>query len=252
MFEYIHPEIIYFVEKDCNPDWSLGQQPIHFYSLTFITEGKAYYEVDGKPWNAKRGDIIFARPGSTRYATTTGMHCVAVDFFLPSYQTIDLFNFIKWSNMNEFRMAFTDINYEWLQKQDGYMMKCQALLMLVLHKLIYGQEKGNKNIYVERIKHFIMENYMESITVEQIAKYINLNPTYCGALFKKVENQTITDFIKCLRINQAKAFLETGKSITEAAEISGFPNVHYFSNIFKKSVGISPSIYKKLNFRIKY
>jgi len=243
---------MYFVEKPCGTDWYLAREDIHFYSLTFITDGEAYYEINGHSINAKKGDIIFAKPGSTRYALTeTGMRCVAIDFFLPENQDINLPLYRHWGSFSDFRMIFIEMNHEWLLKHDGYMMKCQALLMLLLHGLIHDKKEEEKNIYIERIKLYILQRYTENLTVAQIANHVNLHPTYCGAIFKKAENQSINDFIKQVRVNQAKALLVIGHSISDVAEITGFPNVHYFSNVFKKSVGVPPSTFQKLNYRIK-
>ena len=251
MTDCIHPELMYFVEKPCGTDWHLARENIHFYSLTFITGGEAYYEIDGQCLNAKEGDIIFIKPGGIRYATTTGMRCVAIDFFLPENQDLTLPLYRYWGSFSDFRMIFMDMNHEWLLKQDGYMMKCQALLMQLLHGLIYDKKKEDSSIYIEQIKLYILQHYTENLTVKQVASHVNLHPTYCGAIFKKAEKQSIIDFIKQVRVNQAKALLVIGHSISDVAEVTGFPNVHYFSNIFKGSVGIPPSTFQKLNYRVK-
>ena len=128
-------------------------------------------------------------------------------------------------------------------------MKCNALLMLILHKLLFAEISEEKNSYIEEIKRFILNNYTNSITVKQIARHVKLDPTYCGALFIKDQNQTISDFITNIRINQAKALLVSGSLISEVADLTGFSNVHYFSNVFKKIVGVSPSTFKNANTR---
>jgi len=245
-----HPEIIHFVEKDCTPDWQFLTNRINFYSFTFILNGQAEYEVDGQAYFVCKGDIIFVKPGSLRHAKTTGMTCVAVDFILPSGQSLDFPNCFHWGNMEDFRILFRDLKFEWLEKREGYYIKCQALFMLVLHKLLYECNE-TKNIHVENMKQFIMKNYTEDLTVAMVAKHVNLNSVYCGQLFKKVEKQTIASFINKVRINQSISLLDTGKNITEVAEETGFTDIYYFSNMFKKIVGVSPSAYKRRNFTVK-
>ena len=241
----IHPEIIYFVEKDCAPDWQFETNLIYFYSFTFVLKGSVDYEVDGQRYLAGEGDIIFIKPGSLRFAKTKGMTCVAIDFVLPPNRHLNFPSIIKWGNLDQFRMLFQDLKFTWLEKREGYTLKCQAIFMLILHKLIYEQRGEEKNIHVESMKHYIMKNYTRNLTVEMVAKHVNLSRVYCGALFKKIEGQTIASFLNHVRINQATNLLETGKSISEVAVETGFADIYYFSNTFKKIMGISPGKYKR-------
>lgn len=57
---------------------------------------------------------------------------------------------------------------------------------------------------------------------------------------------SILEHIVCCRINEATHLLETGKTIEEIAVEVGFNDPKYFSKVFKKSTGLSPSGYKNL------
>ena len=248
----VHPEIIYFVEKDCGPDWKFQTNHIHFYSLTFVQAGSADYDIDAQHYAAGEGDVIFIKPGSLRYAKTTGMSCVAIDFILPPDQQLDLPSIMRRGSLEQFRRLFLDLKFNWLEKREGYKLKCQAIFMLVLHELLYELSGEHKNIHVENMKHFIMKNYMQSLSVAMVARHVNLSRVYCGALFKKIEGQTIASFINHVRINQAIHLLETGKSISETAAETGFTDIYYFSTTFKRIVGTNPSTYKKRSFIARF
>ena len=52
------------------------------------------------------------------------------------------------------------------------------------------------------------------------------------------------DFIKVIRMERAAALLRSGKSVSEVADLTGFDNPKYFSTVFKKYFGVSPSKYR--------
>jgi len=245
MSSIIYPEVVYFVSKNCSKEWEIAPQEISYYSILFIEDGSANYIIDGKEYAPQKGDVLFIKPGSKRQATTKGMTCIGIDFRLQTGCNIDLPILIQWGDFEDFRIHFQDLKFEWLQKKTGFELKSVACLMLILHKLIYEQKHTAKNIHVELMKQFIMENHKKELSVAMIAKEVSLSPVYCGALFKKIENCTIAEFLAQVRINRAMTLLETGEySISETAEECGFVDIYYFSNTFKKMVGVSPSKYK--------
>lgn len=241
----LHPEMIYFVTKTCSNEWKIENNWTTFHSLVFIMEGKAFYEVDGHAFEATAGEAILIEPGSFRNAKTSGMSCVGIDFNLFKGEKVDLPLVFKCDNLEELHGIFQDLKFEWLQKKPGFMLKSQALLMLLLHKLIYERKQAKTNVHVELVKQYIMRHYQLNLTVKAVADEVGLSPVYCGALFKKMEGQSISEFLNRVRINRAMSLLETGEyNIGEIAEETGFLDIYYFSNTFKKMVGMSPSAYK--------
>lgn len=245
MYSQIHPDILHFVSKYVSTEWS-HNDILEKYSIYFLESGIAEYEVDGYQFTANQGDMIFLKPANRRKATTSGMSVCVIDFLLPEGEDIDLPITSKLGTSHEVYLLIEELKYEWLQRKSGFMMKSQALLVLILHKLIFERDYFEKNEYVELIKHYVMQNYTKKIIMKDIADYVGLNQVYCGALFKKIENRTINEFLTNIRINRAKSLLESGFSdISRIAEYTGYSDVYFFSNTFKKIVGVSPSIYKK-------
>lgn len=242
------PQIIHFADKYCDQDWHLNTEHLKFYSITFIFEGSISYNIDGTDFIAKKGDIIFIKPGSTRRATTTGFYCVAIDFTVKeSY--IEYTNHTKYGNFNDFKLYFDEIKRESLQKKDGYQLKCSGLLMIILHKIFFDIRQEEKNTYVEKIKDYIIENYHQPLSLKKLSKQVGISPVYCGALFKKYEQKSVGQFINQVRIHASLEllFLENPLPIAQIAEQVGFSDVYYFSNTFKKIVGVSPLNYRKKN-----
>jgi len=242
----LHPHLYYFVKKECYSNWRIDEQRIPFYDLLFITRGGADYIINGEPLSLKEGDILFLTPGTVRSASTGGMSCVSLDFTLENGELLNLPMVTALVDREEFRRLFRELEYEWLQKQSGYELKCQALFSLVLHRLIYENRETPRNAHVESLKRYILEHYAEKLTIRGLAEKMKLHPAYCGSLFRKYEGDSISEFISHVRINKAASLLETGEyTVGEVSEKTGFSDIYYFSNTFKKQTGFSPNYYKK-------
>lgn len=247
MEKTLHPELCYFVRKECTPSWKIDTQKISFNSLVFIQEGCAEYRIDGKKYDAPAGTVVFIRAGSTRKAVTRGMRCTALDFYLPDGEDISLEPVMARSDFGEFESLFREIQFEWLQRREGCFLKCQGLFTLVLHRLLYEKDSGDKNRHIETMKRYILEHYREELPIGRLAEITGLNPVYCGALFRKAEGLTIAEFVSRVRMNKAASLLATGEyTVGEAAERVGFKDIYYFSNTFKRLMGVTPKDYKNL------
>lgn len=92
---------------------------------------------------------------------------------------------------------------------------------------------------------FIQKNYSNSVTLESVAEYLKLSPSYLSNLFKKETGQNFIDYLTNIRVEQAKILLRTTElKIYEVGHKVGYENEHYFSRVFKKVVGCSPFHYK--------
>ena len=96
---------------------------------------------------------------------------------------------------------------------------------------------------------YIEENYGADITVDKIAGQIYMSPAYFSALFKKETGINFTQYLTQYRINMAKEILEhTDKNVQEIAGELGFHDQRYFSKVFQKYVGKTPTEFRKLKF----
>lgn len=92
----------------------------------------------------------------------------------------------------------------------------------------------------------ISQHYCEEITLSQVAQKFFLNPSYLSRLLKKETNHNFTDIISSIRIDNAKKLLQDPSlKIIDIAQMSGFSDYAYFSLVFKKLTGLSPSEFRK-------
>lgn len=104
----------------------------------------------------------------------------------------------------------------------------------------------------EAINNFIRLNYRYNISPREIANELHVNPSYASRRFSQHYNRTITERITEVRIKRARALLaETDAPIGNIAMNVGFNDVNYFSRIFKKATGLSPTQYRRLSRKNK-
>ena len=96
---------------------------------------------------------------------------------------------------------------------------------------------------------FIDEHYPEeSISLDRVAKKVNISPNYLSAIFSQEVGQTFIEYLTSKRIDEAKRMLrQTDKRSSEIAFAVGYKDPHYFSFVFKKVSGCTPSEYRRGN-----
>lgn len=117
--------------------------------------------------------------------------------------------------------------------------------ILVQHSEQICEESFKAFLRLKPAIEFINNNYHTNITLENIAKQVNLNPIYFLKLFKSSFKITPLEYKMEIRLNKACRYLnETDLSIQEISDALGFCNQFYFSKMFKKHFQEIPSKYK--------
>lgn len=113
---------------------------------------------------------------------------------------------------------------------------------------IRDQNSGNKNRSILKTAvDFIDSHYMdEEISLNTVANVANFSSNHFSALFSQNMGQTFIEYLTTLRMNKAKELLRcTGMRSSEIAGEIGYKDAHYFSYLFKKTQGMTPSDYRK-------
>jgi len=106
---------------------------------------------------------------------------------------------------------------------------------------------SNKRLSAERpeilkLKQYISDRVYEDITLDKAAKISNMSKSYLSSVFKKETGESFTDYVNRLKMEEAKILIQRyDLKNYEVAEKLGFIDESYFSKLFKKYIGISPS-----------
>lgn len=107
--------------------------------------------------------------------------------------------------------------------------------------------KNQKNLQaVQKAADYINQNSEKKITIDEVAQIVYLSPCYLSRIFKQNLGCTLMEYLTQIRVEKAKMMLRNPKyNITQVAEESGFEDPGYFTRVFKKIEGITPSRYKQ-------
>jgi len=137
----------------------------------------------------------------------------------------------------------------------NYIMEIETLNQIkttiqdVLYKTVeYLQQKniGSANNIVANIKSYIEENISEEISLERLSEEVYLTPNYIGHIFKEEVGISYLEYLTQVRMESAKKMLmDPANKIYEIALQVGYKNSNYFSKLFRKYTGYTPSQYRK-------
>ena len=108
------------------------------------------------------------------------------------------------------------------------------------------ENKNEENELIVRMKTYIKNNLEDNITRDQIAEYVHFSSDYTSRFFKKETGISLSEYIIIQKIERAKELIAEGDgSIGEIAVRLGYNSFSYFSEVFKRFTGYSPSDYKR-------
>lgn len=105
--------------------------------------------------------------------------------------------------------------------------------------------RGESNA-VMRAARYVDVHFAENITLAEAAKSVYLSPSYLSTQFKKAMGLSFNEYLNTVRISEAKRQLARGwESVTEIAYAVGYDSQSYFSKVFRRLVGMSPTDYQR-------
>lgn len=107
-------------------------------------------------------------------------------------------------------------------------------------------KKQQRDLLIQAIGFIDRNYYDEAISLDRVAREVNISPNYFSAMFSQEVGQTFVEYLTGKRISEAKRMLrQTDKRSSEIAFAVGYKDPHYFSFVFKKVAGCTPSEYRK-------
>lgn len=108
-------------------------------------------------------------------------------------------------------------------------------------------ETAGVSSIIQEVKDYVEQNYGDvKFSLPDAAKHVNLSVQYMSRLFRKETGMTFVDYLTSVRIRKSiDLFQNENLKIYEIADSVGYATQHYFSNVFKKNLGVSPVEYRK-------
>lgn len=136
-----------------------------------------------------------------------------------------------------------DSSWEW--EEADCLTDCLALWKEQCRRIVTTYEESQNAGYSANIRKalaYIHEYYAKDLLVEEVAAYIGKTPNYFSSIFRTEVGITFREYLNRYRIERAKELIEeSDMMIYEIAEQVGYSDYTYFSQVFKKVAGISPT-----------
>lgn len=261
-------------------DFVFGGESHDFWEFNYIDKGQMVVTVDGNEYLLKSGEMVFFKPNEFHSLEARGLSApnhTVVSFVCNSDAMKYFRNKIIALNSQERKLlsillreglsAYRPINSKppimgMEEKENAPIGAVQMTFNLLEEFLITLLRRSESGISIgtrlispmydervpDRIKEvarYMEQNISENLTVLQIAKQFSLSESALKKMFSSDVGCGVTDFFNSMKIEKAKEYIrENEKNFTQVSEELGFSSIHYFSRLFKKKTGMTPTEYR--------
>lgn len=152
----------------------------------------------------------------------------------------------------EYACLFKEMINELQTCRTGYQELLEIYLRQIFLLIQRSREEQRSSVIshiqeeMDLARRYFNEYYNEDINIEEYAQSRNMSISWFQRNFKQLTTKSPMQYIFTIRVNNAVTLLEsTDYSMTEISTIIGYDNPLYFSRVFKKIKGVSPSDYRK-------
>lgn len=262
------PYLRYHVHRHCPASiWQVGPRTIPDHELVLITAGCGQVRVDGKEHDIHPGHLLYFWPGVQHTLKNDPIRPMSFQVIHFSFAQVN-YNNSHWQiSLEEAQLPvpavqlspnhkllgnqFKEISHHWAQPPVGNSLICRGLFLQLLHQIISSQPAGpgtqQAMTAVQATLDVIHAQYAGSLLVRDLAEMAGLSSDYYTRLFRQMTGMTPQKYISYYRISVAKDLLvDPENKISTIAGKVGYEDEFFFSRMFKKQVGISPTAFRHL------
>ncbi len=224
--------------------------------LFYVAKGKESFFLDKKRV-AEAGDFVIFAPNEKQHHINEGSRTAEFYYVhfqcdsLPDGISLNTSQIYSFEHHNSTAAIFEEIIEETLQKRPHYEILCISRLLQLLSiiqreaaQLNHSSDKQWRSV-ANAITH-MNRNCESNLRLEDYAAMCCMSKYHFTRVFKQVTGVTPLDYRNGIRIESAKELLQNGfLSVSEISESLGYSSPAYFSDIFKKSVGVSPRKFRE-------
>lgn len=233
------------------------------YQLLYVVSGKTHFIFGGMERIVTAGHMVLIQPRQEQRYYYYGaekpevywVHFTGSDVknILRKYE-IPMDDSVFYSGASS---TYTYIFKEMINELQTCKTGFEELLSMYLRQIFLliqrtrQEQKPTVSTYIqeemEYARRYFNEHYNEPISIQEYAESRNMSVCYFQRNFKQIVNHTPMQYLLTIRVNNAASLLETTDySMAEIAAIVGYEDPLYFSRLFRKIKGMSPSAYRKL------
>ncbi len=259
---HLNFKMLYLASSRYEGKWQSNLHTHHFTELFFITKGKGEFQVEDKRFSVKGNDVVIINPHieHTAYSskdTPLEYAAISIEGMIFEFdkhfagQNFALYNCEGLKDNVSFLLKLLLNEAE--AEKNNYEIVCRNLVEILL---IYLVRKQNLSMHQSldtkmskecgAAKRYIDSNYMENITLDLLADLTHMNKFYLVHSFTRYTGLSPINYLTQRRIQVSMELLSsTDYSIAQIASNVGFSSQSYFSQVFRKALGMTPVQYRK-------
>ena len=267
--EKIHiTEMYSLFEAEYESGFSFAGESHDFWECVYVISGSLRVSSNRRIYEMTAGNLIFHKPLEIHKfdVTSTSTTSLLIVSFSMKSDISDFFKnkmFLLDSTQKSYINDFTDYlrrenseinshnkNYISLFEQsDSYSQMVVSYIYRIFLSLCERNiasvisESPDAAVFSQAVK-FMNGHLEEELSVNEIACYCSVSISLLKRTFLKYSGMGVHKYFLKMKINTAASLLENGNSVSETAEMLGFSSQPYFSYVFKRETGISPSVYR--------
>ncbi len=242
---------------------------LQHHEMIFISEASGHIVIGGNRYPIKKGMLLYIPPGvehtiearlqnPEQYMT---VHFSASRMILDSdgkwryqenIQTLHQPSAQELKDYIPFKELFEKLVETWIEKAPSYEFVAGTYLRQLLIWISQNNRKQDKNyavsLKIDQVIEYMRQNINRKITLEELSGIARLSTFYLSRTFKEATEYPIIMYFNKMKIDKAKELLiEGNKKVKEVAYELGYSNEFYFSRIFKRIEGLSPTEFYSKN-----
>ena len=246
--------------ENCAPGHSYGPIMRKGYLIHYVLKGTGIYKARGKLFRLQEGDAFLICPDELIYYeadqntpwtyTWIGMQGIKIKGYLERTSLFDSL-VVSLGQDEQLRRC-----HEKMSEADKLTQNRDLIMNSILYEYLFllaskfpreQLSPREKQIsYVEEVLKYMESNYAQSISIQSLADSLGLNRSYLHRLFKSATGSSLQEYLLELRIQKACTLLqETDLAVSIISLSVGYEDTLYFSRLFRKKKGVSPSLYRE-------
>lgn len=244
---YVEPLTVSLYVKET--DLAAMKTPYHLpqYRIALIMQGEGTFAFSEYKETVKKGDIIFGfKDEEMILLDGKSITYLYIDFI--GSRADELIKRFGISPLARKKEGFDGLIPLWeeslLRASDNNVdLATESVLLYTFSR--FTESVNENNALVEQIVKLTEENFSTfSLSISEISKNLSYNPKYVSHIFKQRMGINYSEYLTKIRLKHAVTLLDFGlDSVKNVALLSGFSDPLYFSTVFKKQIGVSPTVY---------
>lgn len=242
-------------------DWHSVPHTHNHTELFYIVGGKGQFLIEDQSYPVGVNNLVIINPNVNH--TEDSLNAQPLEYIVLGIDGVGLatgtnsngqFCILDHVESAEVSSCLRNILREMEQKNTGFEDVCQAYMEILIIRLMRSTSlavpseplQGTGNRQCAAVKRYIDLHFKEPLTLEQLAEEAHMNKFYLSHTFKREYGISPINYMISRRIEESKYLLaETDLSMSQIAQLLGFSSLSYFSQVFRKTLGLTPMDYRQ-------